>query len=178
MIIFDVEATKLPEPSIVPLPAQPFLVEFGAVKVSETMKVISKLDFFVAPGVPLPAEFIKITNITEAMIKEAKPFSHYYPVLCDFFRGEDLLIGHNLPYDVGVIAVELARLGKEQMFPWPYKHRDTLEVSQYLTGKYLKLTELYHHLTKEEPPVQEHRAMSDVKLLYHCVKILRKQGKL
>jgi DNA polymerase-3 subunit epsilon len=176
MIIVDTETTDLIHNSLLPLAQQPRIIEFAAQKLDDNnLQFIDQISFLVNPGVPIPPHVVKTTGIDDGMVKDAKPFSTHYPALVDFFLGERKLVAHNLPHDVGCLALELRRLDMEHRFPWPHHHICTVELSQYFNGKYLKLTELYQQLFDREPS-QEHRAMSDVELLVECVRALHQRG--
>lgn len=143
MIVFDTEGTDLLKPDVAPLSDQPHLVEFAGVKLDAKLKEIARLQFHCAPGIPLPATFIKITGITEETIKDAKPFAAHYRSLCDFFLGEEEMTAHNLGYDEGILKYALLRIQKLLHFPWPRKHTCTVEVSQGIKGHRLSLSDLH-----------------------------------
>jgi DNA polymerase III epsilon subunit-like protein len=178
MIIFDTETTGLPQPSVVPVDQQPHIIEFGAVKLSDTTLIeTDRLHFLLNPGVPLEPIITKITGLTDKDLKDEKPFSAYYLKLVRFFLGEEMLVAHNAPFDVALLTFELARIDMVTRFPWPFKQACTVERSTHLTGSYLKLEKLYKELFGRDPN-QTHRAMGDVEILVDCVRELRRKGAL
>ncbi len=183
MIILDTEATSLTVSPVLPLAQQPYVIEITALKVtlptdgSRGWPVPARYSTLVRPPVPVPAECTKITKLTTEDLAGAPSFVKVYGPLVDFVLGERILLAHNLPYDVAVVDAELQRMEKARAFPWPPVQICTVEATQYLTGKYLKLTELYEALFGVHP-TQEHRASSDADMLLVCAQELWRQGRL
>ena len=175
MIIFDTETTGLVQPATVPLTQQPQIIEFAAIKVDSKLKVIDRLEFKCNPGRPLPEIITKITGITDADLKNEKPFSHYYMDVANLFLGERAALAHNFPFDRDLLTFELRRINKGRNFPWPIQHICTVELTRHITGKFMKLTALYEHAFGKKLD-QKHRAMDDVEDLLEVCKWLKKQG--
>jgi DNA polymerase III epsilon subunit-like protein len=178
VIVLDTETTELVENTLVPLDQQPRIIQLCAAKLDdETLEEVARLKFMCNPGVPIPAEVTKITGFTDADVKDKPKFARYYPQLVDFFFGERTLVAHNLPYDRKLLSYELMRLDKLIQFPWPPEHICTVEATADISGKYLKLTELYEMLTGTKL-AQTHHADDDVDALVVCVRKLREHGRL
>jgi DNA polymerase III epsilon subunit-like protein len=177
MIILDTEATSLTISPILPIAQRPYVIEITALKCGTAFLEDARFSTLVRAPVPIPEECTKITKLTTADLAEAPSFAKVYPDLSRFLLGEEILIAHNLPYDVAVLATELERIQRETAFPWPPRQICTVELTQYLTGKYLKLAELYEALF-EERPLQAHRAASDAEMLLKCCGELYRQRKL
>jgi DNA polymerase III epsilon subunit-like protein len=175
LIVFDTEATNLLKPDVAPLSEQPHLVEFAGIKLDNKLKEIDRLEFMVDPGVPFPADFVKITGITEEMVRGKKPLIAFYPQLAEFFRGEKEMAAHNVAYDRGILKYSLMRMDKLLNFPWPPIHLCTVEASMFLRNYRLKLSLLHEQITGK-PHKDAHRAMADVEALVTCVRWLRKEG--
>ena len=176
MIILDFETTGLLESEISPIDTQPYIIEVGAIKLNDkTKKEVGRLDFLVKPPVALPKVITKITGIRESDLRGQQNLNPRIPELVDFFMGEKYLLAHNLSFDSNVLRYELQRRGKLIKFPWPPNHICTIEETQHLTGKRLKMIELYHYLFKTELK-QTHRAIKDVEALTRIVKELIKKG--
>lgn len=175
MIIFDTETTGLVEPEAAPIEKQPRMIEFAAIKLnSETLEEISRMEFLCHPGKDLPPQIVKITGITDSMLKGKKSFAAHYHSLVDFFIGEKDLVAHNCQFDVDILRFELERMGKLLQFPWPSNHICTVEKTLPIKGHRLSLTKLHEHLFGEPFP-SAHRAMVDVEALTRCVIEMRKQ---
>jgi DNA polymerase III epsilon subunit-like protein len=174
VIIFDTETTGLI--GVTSIEQQPRITELGVLKVDDrTLKILFKLDTLVNPGIPLDPKVVKGNGITEEMVKGAKPFIAHLPALIDLFLGERIMVSHNLPFDSGMLALELTRIQKVMHFPWPPEWKCTAEICNELHHRYTSLEELYELFTKKKYK-QLHRAMDDAMMLYEVVKALRKQG--
>ena len=146
MIVFDLETTGLPKAEGSDLDMQPRIIEFGAIKVDDDLEEVDRLEFFCNPGHELDPQIIKITNITDDMLKDKKPFIAHYKDLCEFFIGQREIVAHNLPFDRKVLRFELERVDKLTKFPWPIEHICTVEVGQQVWGKMRKLGDIYEEL--------------------------------
>jgi DNA polymerase III epsilon subunit-like protein len=176
MIIFDTETTGLILPSLVRIEEQPQIIEFAGVKLDDiTLEEIERLTFMCNPGCALPEEIIKITSITDEMLKDQEPFASHYHDLCDFFLGEQMMVAHNLDFDKTLLKLELIRIGKEFAFPWPPKQVCTVEASFGINNKRMRLSDLHLHCTGEDFK-DAHRAMADTEALVRCVRWLRAES--
>lgn len=174
MIILDTETTSLRGVSALPLEQQPRIIDIAALKVDAKLKVTAKVSMLINPGIPVPPECTKITNITDDMVKKAPKFIKAYPELIELFIGERTMIVHNLPFDRGVFADELRRIDRVLQFPWPPDQICTAEQTAHLNGgKYFKQEALYEHLFGM-PANQTHRAEGDAQQLLEIVRRLRK----
>ena len=99
MIVFDLETTGLPKAEGSDLDMQPRIIEFGAIKLDKDLEEVDRLEFFCNPGHELDPQIIKITGITDEMLKDEKPFVANYLSLCEFFLGEKTIVAQNLPFD-------------------------------------------------------------------------------
>jgi DNA polymerase III alpha subunit (gram-positive type) len=177
MIVFDLETTGLPKAEGSDLNMQPRIIEFGAIKVDENFEEIGKLEFFCNPGHELDPKIIKITNITDDMLKDKKPFIAHYKDLCEFFIGQREIVAHNLPFDRKVLRFELERVDKLTKFPWPIEHICTVEVGQQVWGKMRKLGDIYEELFGFKIE-NAHRSINDVKATIEILKWYKKEGHL
>ena len=178
MILFDTETTGLKEVSTVPLDQQPRIIEFAALRLDgETLKEKAHLHFLINPGkgISLSSEIVKITGLRDSDLKGQPPFAGRYSTIVDFFLGERVLVAHNLPFDRDMVAMELMRLGRPYQFPWPPVHHCTAELTQGITGKYMKQEDLYKHYLGRSAN-QTHRALDDVRQLAEIVRCMRKEG--
>jgi len=179
MILADTESTGLHEITAAPLERQPRIIEIALRKIDDkTLKLKEDFQTLINPGIPIPAKNVEITGITDEMVKDAKRFAAWFNTLVDFFLGEQILVGHNLPYDVQIMLWELTRIDKITKFPWPPVHYCTVELTQDLSGKYFNLNDLYVHYYGHPPEHKAHRAMADVITLHEVVKAMRKEKRL
>lgn len=158
IVAFDTETTGL----------NPWLgdrmMEFGAVvfhldergRIDESR--IERHEFFVNPGVPIPVEVQKTTNITDADVVNAPPFSEKADVIWSLLE-DSLSVAHNYDFDQAVLASEFQRLGR--FWPTPLAEIDTLDLSRRFFGgaRGHKLEQLAQRL--EIKLVDAHRAAND-----------------
>jgi len=116
VLVFDTETTGLPKTKIInpdTLNLWPYIVQFSYViydtilnDIVETCDSIVKLEH----GITIPEDSIKIHGITNE--SSQKNGIDVDLILEDFFyhlRNVDLLVGHNVSFDVNMIKVELLR---------------------------------------------------------------------
>jgi DNA polymerase-3 subunit epsilon len=111
LVGFDVETTGLSPKS------GDRIVAVGAVKVNyETGQIIDNFGTLVNPNRDVGATFIH--GITDEDVRDAPQFKQIYSQLLDFFKGS-LIVGHNLRFDEGFLASELALVGdfNEVVYP-------------------------------------------------------------
>lgn len=177
MIVFDTETTGLPKPEGVPLEQHPQIIEYAGIKLhDETLEEIDRIEFLANPGVTLPDIIVKITHITDELLRGVPSFGASFKKLADFHLGERCFVAHNVSFDRYMLTLELRRLNKLNWFPWPPEHKCTVESSKHLfDGKFPKLGALHAHFFGSEHE-EAHRAMPDVEALVRCVRELRKVG--
>lgn len=173
-LVFDTETTGLLKPAAVPLAQQPYITEIFAYILDEDLKPIGEFETFLKPPVPIPDECVKITGITNEMVKDAPTFADIYDELVEFCMGVRTMVAHNLTFDRGMLRNELRRIGRELNFPWPPVHHCTVELSMHLEGKRLNLGKLYKKATGKEIE-GAHRARNDVDALVECYRWLHAQ---
>ena len=189
VILFDTETTGLLKPNAAPLSQQPYITEIFMLRVTQEGKqVVSSgqtvYSTLVKPPIPIPAEVIEITGITDDMVKDAPAFADIYPELARFCLGAERWVAHNLAFDKGMLLAELGRVSKRANFPWPLEDFCTVENSMHLskklrndgTPKYMKLTELHELATGKPHDQGAHRAQADVLALMRCYRWLLEQG--
>ena len=169
-LIFDVETTGLPcHPNAKP-ELQPRIIEWGGMLVDEEGTELAALNFLINPGIQLPPEITKITDITPDDLVGAKFFDEIVEELRPMFSRADQLIAHNLPFDSSLMRFDLARCGKLDGWPWPRVNLCTVQEHAEMWGRRPKLTELYEFYMGT-PLAQTHRAIDDVRALRDvCVK--------
>ena len=153
-IIFDIETTGLSVQNCK-------ITEIGAVKVKNG-KITEKFNTFVNPEMPIPAEIVELTSITDEMVADAPKIKEALTSFFEFIGGQDkLLVAHNANFDTGFIRQAAKDCGME--FNNPYL--DTVALSRFLNPdlKKHKLDVLaeYYNLGK----FNHHRASDDAEML-------------
>ena len=86
------------------------IIEFGAVKIKNST-VVDRLQMFIKPPHPIPAFITNKTNITNAMVADAKPFAQCCDEIINWI-GDAVLVAHNATFDYYFFNEELRRIGK------------------------------------------------------------------
>jgi DNA polymerase-3 subunit epsilon len=109
-IIFDTETTGLE-----PLGGDR-IVEVGCVELVNLLPTGREFQIYINPGRPVSEATVRITGITNEVLRDKLPFSHPDVVdrLMDFI-GEDPVVAHNAEFDRSFLNAELARLGRAEL---------------------------------------------------------------
>ncbi len=176
MIIFDTETTDLLKPDVADLKAQPDIIEIAMIRLDDvTYEEIDRYGTLLKPSKPLDEETHKtITRLTNADLENAPTFLEIYELLCNYTIGEICIVAHNVIFDLGVLTVELRRIGKEYAFPYPPKQICTVNYTKHLSGRRLRLLELYER-KMSKALAQTHRAMDDAEALAELVREIKLQ---
>ncbi len=147
-VVFDIETTGLS-------PQTCEITEIGAVRYRQG-KVEEKFSSFVNPGVPIPEEVVKLTGITDEMVKDADKIDVVLPKFLEFI-GNDTLVAHNASFDISFIrsAAEKCSMHFNPSFI------DTVSVSRQINTElknhkldtladYFKLGDFDHHRAFED----------------------------
>lgn len=119
-VVFDIETTGLSK-------EKDKITEIGAVKVKNGV-IIDTFSTFVNPLMALSDEIVKLTNITDDMLKDAPLIGEVLPKFLSF-AGESVLVAHNAGFDVGFIRNAAQTL---QLPPVDNTVLDTVELSRCL----------------------------------------------
>jgi DNA polymerase-3 subunit epsilon len=109
-IIFDTETTGLE-----PLGGDR-IVEVGCVELVNLLPTGREFQIYINPGRPVSEATVRITGITNEVLRDKLPFSHPDVVdrLMDFI-GDDPVVAHNAEFDRSFLNAELARLGRPEL---------------------------------------------------------------
>ncbi len=142
-IIFDIETTGLS-------PKTCGITQIGALKYKNG-EIIGEFSTFVDCGMPIPENIIRLTGITDEMVKGA-PSEREAVVQFLEFCGSRMLVAHNANFDISFIR----RVADENGIPFDNAYLDTVALSRYINSdinkhtldtlaKYYKLGEFDHH---------------------------------
>ena len=104
--VFDLETTGVST-------RRDYMIEFGAV-IMYKGDVKNKIDILVKPPIPLSENIKRLTNITDYMLTDAKPFIEVKDKILNFI-GDRVLVGHNVSFDFGLLNEELVRCGEKKL---------------------------------------------------------------
>lgn len=167
-IVFDIETTGLSVQNCK-------ITEIGAVKIKNG-EIIDTFNTFVDPQVPIPADIVELTSITDEMVKGAPKVDEAIRMFFDFIGGDKkLLVAHNADFDTGFIRYAAKECGLQ--FNNPYL--DTVALSRYINPslKKHKLDILAEHYGLGD--FNHHRACDDAAMLaaiyFKMIKSMREQ---
>lgn len=171
-LIFDTETTGIPKHPNAKMKVQPRIIEFGAVLVDVDCRVLEEFSILIQPEERLEPIITKITGLTDNDLAGRPLFKEVLVEVQRAFSSADLMIAHNLPFDVNMIQLELQRLGKENEFTWPAAGLCTVQEFAEFYGRRPRLIQLYED-TLGKPLAQTHRASDDCIAL---AEIISKKG--
>ena len=117
VLVFDTETTGLPNSKIInpdTLTLWPYIVQFSYVIFDTDLNDIVKSSDKIVKlndGVTIPEDSIKIHGITNE--KSQENGSDVKDILTNFFadlKDSDLMVGHNVSFDINMIKIELLRM--------------------------------------------------------------------
>jgi DNA polymerase III subunit epsilon len=155
-VAFDTETTGL-------FPIMHRLVEVGAVRFRLDGQELATFQTLVDPQMPIPEDVQHVHRITDAMVRGQRSIEHVLPGFIEFLGTPDtILLAHNAPFDLGFLAMALARLGMP--YP-PHRFIDTLDLARRLYPTWPS-----HSLENLAPRLNvangaEHRALPDAVLV-------------
>ena len=174
VLVVDTETTGLPYydngirkyPSIV----QWSFVVFDTI----SEEVIYEYDYIIKALDPISPESISIHGITEDMSHKGSDFTEIYPTFMICVQMCEMIIGHNIDFDLNVMKEECQRLQCDfiippQIYCTMKSSRDLCCIKRqgYMSYKYPKLVELYEFLFYETPSGL-HNSMKDVWVCLRC----------
>ena len=116
-VVFDIETTGLSQNT-------DKIIEIGAVKI-ENGVITDRFSAFINPHQLLEPKIIKLTNINDEMLAEAKDDVDVIPGFLEFIEGS-VLVAHNAPFDTGFMR-RWCRLHNR---PFDFGFIDTVEMSK------------------------------------------------
>ena len=173
--LFDVETTGLVLAKGTDLIHQPHILEIFILLVKEDGVVLDSFHSFFQPPIEIPSFITRLTGIDAYKVRSAPPFKEEKKKIQSLFSDADTIVAHNLSFDLGILDLEMERLGKPP-FEKPKEKFCTVEQSLHLCGYRLKLAELYQLATGKTEINNAHQAESDVYALFECFKWLNKGG--
>jgi len=177
LLVFDTETTGLPPRGAPPNPeTYPHIVQMSFLFVDTETDRVKEFDYIIKVAVPIPEETTAIHGITqERSQKSGFDFVDIFNILRELLVQCDLVVGHNIEFDVNMLRAECMR--HKVAFDIPMNLFCTMRRSTELCGlisargypKPPKLSELYTHLFKEDrPPKDLHNALTDVYVCLRC----------
>ena len=160
-VVFDIETTGLSVQNCK-------ITEIGAVKIKNG-EVLDRFNTFVDPEVPIPADIVELTGITDEMVKGAPKYDEALTAFFEFVGNDPqkevqpLLIAHNANFDIGFIR----HFAKEAGLPFENPYLDTLALSRYINPELNKHTLDAIANAYNLGDFNHHRACDDAEMLAH-----------
>lgn len=184
-IFFDTETTGLYDhKKDFDHPAQPHLIQIGAILVSEDLRELATFDTIVRPeGFEIPPDSSAIHGITHDMaVKQGIHITAALNIFQGMCAGALIGVCHNTDFDYGVLMAEQHRNGFD--FFLPEKKICTMKSTTNLVGlpgkygfKWPKLIELHEFLFGEGFS-GAHTAIDDIRATVRCFQELKLRGVL
>lgn len=118
-VAFDIETTGLDA-------EKDRITEIGAVKIVRG-EVVERFNTFTNPGIPIPANIVKLTGITDEMVADALEIEQALDQFFEF-TGDLPVVAHNAMFDAGFIRFNARISGRS--FENPVI--DTLQISRVM----------------------------------------------
>ena len=157
----DIETTGLS-------PRYSAIIELGAVRFRRG-RPREELSLLINPGFDLPEEITALTGITDDMLWTAPPIGDVLPFFRDFL-GSDVILGHNVNFDVNFIYDKSLAIGLE---PLSNDFVDTMRLSRRLFPQYRHhtLADLVERFGVERDTA--HRALADCYSAAACYEYMK-----
>lgn len=178
ILFIDTETTGLPKNRIASFTDTsnwPRLVQISWILTDSDGTILHTTDYIIRPEhFTIPSEASAIHGITNKIAKnEGYKLNKVLKVFVEIADQADTIVGHNIDFDINVIAAELYRKGFTTEFT--QKQRvctmkagiDFCKIPQGNGYKYPTLSELYHHVFSENFE-GSHNAQSDVYATMQC----------
>lgn len=133
------------------------IIEVAAARVRNG-KIVETFETLINPQMKIGPGATAVNGITNEMVKDCPTFDKIESSLLDFL-GRDVLVGHNIGFDLRFLNREL----ENPLFN-PYVDTLTLARRYVHDTKNHKLATLVHYFGFDQE--QQHRALGDVELTY------------
>ena len=185
VLVFDTETNGLIPRKYSSNDKMPYILQLaGILYDTESNTILDTINDYVniSEDIEIPEQVTKVNNITKELLNEkGKNIMDVMNTFYNLLEKCDILIGHNVDFDVKMIKLEFQRNGKimsDKMLQKMYRYYCTMKCgtavcqieSENKYGKffkYPKLEELYFHLFREYPS-DLHNAIHDVIACLQC----------
>ncbi len=146
------------------------ITEIGAVKIRNG-RIVGTFDQLVNPGTLITPNITRLTGITNEMVEDMPTLEDVLGPFIDFLE-DDVVIGHNIRFDMGFLAeAEHRILGFTNNFMRPTL--DTMTIDKHLfPSERHRLVDLIQRYGIAD--IEEHRALSDATQTYQCLEWQRR----
>lgn len=158
--VLDLETTGLN-------PVTDLIIEYAAIKVRNN-QVVDTFQSLCDPGFPIPPQIEMITGITTEMVRFSPNPRKVLPDFLDFV-GEDIIVGHNVLFDVRFIAASNGEFKNTYI--------DTMKLFRKLHPNlsHHRLSDMVDFYNQQNE--NAHRALSDCFATYGCLEAMGNEVK-
>lgn len=162
-VVLDLETTGLD-------PRQDEIIEVAAIRVRNHV-VAEQFTSLVKPQYPIDEFITELTGITNEMLQDAPDITTVLPALRSFI-GSDIILGHNVNFDINFIYDKSESLGLED---FSNDYIDTMRMSRrlYPEERHHRLQDLVDRLKVGKAVA--HRAMADTEQTKACYDAMLKE---
>jgi DNA polymerase III epsilon subunit-like protein len=163
--LIDTETTGLTLHPDVDYRRQPRMVEFAGI-LTDGESILDELEYMVNPMRRIDDAASKVSGITNDDVAMFEPMNvDRFNQTRAFLSQADVVIAHNLSFDKQIMSTECKHLGADLFeLKWPLHEFCSVEETQFMFGKPMKLQSLYELAFGEYK--QKHRARDDLNLLH------------
>jgi DNA polymerase III epsilon subunit-like protein len=179
VLVIDTETTGLPEKGKGLNPeTYPFIVQWSFVLVDTDTNHFQEHDYIMKVDVPIPTTYIH--GISEGRSEKCGfSFPDIFGIFDVCLQQADIVVGHNLEFDLNMIRVECMRhaipFDDQAFFQYCTMKRSKERcniISEKGFVKFPKLSELYHQLFGTTPE-ELHNSLTDVYACLRCFYMLQ-----
>ncbi|MCA1819609.1 MAG: 3'-5' exonuclease [Thermoplasmatota archaeon] len=160
VVAFDLETTGLDT-------EKARIVEFCFIELDPALNEVSRWTETVHPGMPIPAETVKVHGISDEMVRDRPRFAAFAGRIQALVQ-DAVLVAHNHKFDLEILSRELARSGQPGLKP-NHPCIDTQRVEAFVNSH--SLAETYRRYVGS-PFDGAHRSAADTAA---CIEVLRRQ---
>ncbi len=186
LLFFDTETTGLPKNYNAPISDTsnwPRLVQLSWIMADEDANILSKKDFIIKPnGFVIPKESSEIHGITtDKAEREGFDLSYVLDIFDKGLIQADILVGHNIDFDINVLRSELYRLKRNDYICQKERlctMKATVDYCKIISRngyKYPKLQELYRKVFSRDFE-DAHNSAADIQATLECYFELKKRN--
>lgn len=138
------------------------IMEFGAVRIEKGI-IVSRVDILIDPEVKIPEKIVKITDITDAMVKGQPTIDKVLPQILDYLK-DSIIVAQNASFDYNFLREASLKYGYGDL---PNPVIDTLALSRFLFpyASRHSLGSLCNNMDIEYDEDKAHRAIYDAEVL-------------
>ena len=160
-VVIDIETTGLD-------PRWDSIIELAAIRVRDGL-IVDCFESLVNPCMELDIFISELTGITDKMLTDAPKINYVLPKFIDFLS-HDIIVGHNVNFDINFIYDKCANLMQHEFVN---DFVDAMRISRllYKSERHHRLIDVTARLNIAD--TVEHRALSDSINVYRCYEAMK-----